>query len=191
MKNLLILFLLLSSVVNSQTLKYEITSNKTHIGNMSTTKTEKNGITQIEVISNIKVKLLFTVQLKYVINSFYENNELLFSSATAYVNGKLHTSSVTKKEGNHYTVVKDGHTTNYYNKITYSGVMLYFSPPKDVGHVYSEFDNVDNKMKSIGKNEYQMTNSENGYVNDYLYKDNVLQIAKIHQSLLTFVITKI
>ncbi len=57
MKN--ILFLSFSCTVSSQTLNYEITSGKSHIGELSIKRLENNNIVQIDGVGEVKVNLFF------------------------------------------------------------------------------------------------------------------------------------
>ena len=78
------------------------------------------------------------------------------SSLTTYVNGKIHSTSSVTKAGDFYTVNHEGELTKRLKRITYSSAMLYFSEPKGLNSIFSEFECVDNVIKSIGENEYQV-----------------------------------
>ena len=190
MKNIIILFLLISSIGNSQTLHYKITSKDSYIGDLKVTKILSNNTLQIEVISDIKIKLFISIDFKYKLNCTYKNNELLYGSVTTYVNGKIHSTSKTEKIGEYYTITKDGHSSKYLNKIAFSGALLYYYEPKGLTSIYSEFDNIDKPIKKIGVNEYQITNPKNGHLSEFLYKNGVLVSATNHHTLLTFKLTK-
>ncbi len=190
MKKIFFLFLLFSSIVNSQTLQYKITSNDSYIGNLKVTKTSINNTLQIEVISEVKVKLFISIDLKYKLNCTYKNNELLFSSVTTYVNGKIHSTSETEKIGDYYIITKNGHSSKFLGKIPFSGALLYYREPKRLTNIFSEFDNLKKPIKNIGINEYQITNPKNGHLSEYKYKNGVLVSTTNHHTLLTFKLTK-
>jgi len=134
--------------------------------------------------------LFISIDLKYKLNCTYKNDELLYSSVTTYVNGAIHSTSKTEKNGAYYTLTKNGHPSKYLNKITFSGALLYYHEPKGLTKIFSEFDNLDKPVKSIGINEYQITNPKNGYLSEYTYKNGILESSTNHHTLLTFKLTK-
>ncbi|MFK5981617.1 MAG: hypothetical protein QM499_01795 [Flavobacteriaceae bacterium] len=190
MKKIFFLFLLFSCIVNSQTLHYKIMSNNSYIGDLKVTKTSNKDAFQIEVISEVKVKLFISIDLKYKLNCTYKNNELFYSSVTTYVNGKIHSTSKTEKIGDYYSITKNGHSSKFLDKIPFSGALLYYSEPKGLTNIFSEFDNLKKPIKNIGINEYQITNPKNGHLSEYKYKNGVLMSTTNHHTLLTFKLTK-
>jgi hypothetical protein len=190
MKNIIVLFFLLSFVGHSQTLEYSISSKDHPIGKLVVTKTEKNDVLQIEVTGEFKVHVLVSIDVKYKLNCTYKNQELIYSSVTTYSNGKVHSTSTTDKTGDYYTVTKDGHSSKYIDKITFSGALLYFKEPKGVSSVYSEFDDIDKSINKIGENEYQISNPNNGDFSKSTYKNGVLETSTVHSKFLTFTATK-
>lgn len=190
-KILFCLFLLIATLSNSQTFDYTITSNNNYIGDLKVTKTVLNKNTfQIEAVSEVKVKIFIKINLKYNLNCTYKNNELLFSSVTTYVNGKIHSTSKTEKMGDYYTITKNGHSSKYLNKITFSGALLYYREPKGLLNIYSEFDNLEKPIKNTGINNYQIINPKDGHLSEYTYKNGILMSTTNHHILLTFKLTK-
>jgi len=189
-KIILIIFLLTVFISNSQSLHYKITSNKSYIGNLKVTKTIKNDVLQIEALSEVRVKLFIPIGLKYKLSCRYKNNELQYSMVTTFVNGKIHSTSKTEKTGNYYTITKDGHSSKFLNSIAFSGALLYYFEPEGLAKIFSEFDNLEKPIKSIGTNQYQITNPKNGHLSEYKYKDGILESTTNHHTLLTFKLTK-
>jgi hypothetical protein len=175
----------------AQTSHYKISSRNTPVGNLTVTKTENENLLQIEVISEVSIKVFIKVDLKYKLNCTYKDDELLFSSVTTYVNGKIHTTSKTEKNGANYTIVRDGHESKFLQKITYSGALLYFKEPKGITTVYSEFHAIDKPIKALGNHEYQITNPKNGLLSEYTYQNGILVTTMNHHSLMPFTLTKI
>ncbi len=190
MKIITFLFLLFPIIGNSQTLHYKVTANDNYIGDLKVSKTLNKDILQIEVISEVKVNLFISINLKYKLNCTYKNDELFFSSVTTYVNGKIHSYSKTEKNGEYYTITNDGHSSKYLNKITFSGALLYYREPKNLTYIYSEFDNINKPIKKTGTTEYQITNPENGHLSEYNYENGILVSTTNHHTLLTFKLTK-
>ena len=172
-------------------MNYKITSKETTIGNLSVKRTADNNTVQIEVLSEIEVKLFITIDIKYKLNSTYKNNELFFSSVTTYVNDKVNSITTTKKNEEYYSVTKDEHSTKYLNEIKISDALLYFVEPKGMTKLFSEFDGISKSIKKIGKNKYQIRNPKNGNVGEYQYKNGILQSSINYHNLMTFSLTKL
>ena len=185
---LIIVFMLFGILAKAQQkLHYKITSNDMEIGNLTISKTKNNANTIYDVTSDSHFKLFITIDLSYKLNAVYQNNELIFSSVTTYVNGKQHNTATTEKKEDHLYILKNnGHETRSYQSITYSGVLLYFKEPINIKEVYSEFYTAFNPIQKIGTHKYQLTNSENGNTSEYYYLNGILQKASIHHTLMTF-----
>ncbi len=177
--------------MHAQVFNYKIESNGTYIGNLSATKTVKEGITQIKVVSAVKVKLFLFIDFKYILNCSYRNGEMIQSSLVTYVNGKIHSTSNVKKKSNYYNINHEGDNFKRYENIRFSSAMLYFTEPKGIGSIFSEFECVDNSIKGIAPNEYQLKNSKNGSLNTYCYHNGNLESCTINHTLLTFSLSKI
>jgi len=167
------------------------TSKNSYIGNLEVTKNLNDDLLQIEVISDVKVKLFISIDLKYKLNCTYKNNELFYSSVTTYINGNIHSTSETKKIGDYYTITKNGHSSKYIDKITFSSALLYHQEPKGLTDLYSEFENFNKSIKSIGPHEYQISTPKKGGLSTFSYKNDVLMSLTNHHALLTFKLTKI
>ncbi|NOY47002.1 MAG: hypothetical protein GXO84_02095 [Chlorobi bacterium] len=192
MRNTLILILIFLSVhCNSQNVNYRITSKETSIGNLSVKKIEENNTIQIEVVSEVTVRLFITIDFKYKLNCTYKDKELIFSSVITYVNGRVHSTTTTKKDGEYYSITKNNHSSKYLNEINFPAALLYFVEPEGVTKIFSEFDGIAKPIKEIVKNKYQITNPKNGRLSEYLYRNGILESSINHHSLMTFTLTKI
>ena len=186
----LIFLIFLSGQVLCQSMTYTITANGHNIGDVSVKKSKTKDYMQIAVTSNVKVKLFITVDISYKLNATYKNNELINSAVTVYVKGKVHSQITTTKNGQFYTIVKNGHTSQYLHKITYSSSLLFVKEPKGVTTLYSDFGGSQKPLAQIGPHLYQLTNPSSGHTENYQYANGVLQKATIEHSLLTFELTK-
>ncbi len=191
MKNILfILFLSFSCTVSSQTLNYEITSGKSHIGEFSIKRLEKNDIVQINGVGEVRVSFFFSFDIKFKLSCTYKENELLFSSVTTYVNGDINSTNIIEKNGDNYSITEDGHLSKLFGKINYSGALLFFREPKKTNTVFSEYDNIENPISEIKENEYQIAYPTDGYRGKYKYKNGVLETTTIDHTLITFTLTR-
>jgi len=192
MRNIILVALIqFSVIVNAQTLNYEITANSHSIGNLTVVKTQSGNSFKIEVNSNVVVHLFMKIDFSYNLVSSYTNNALYSGEVITYVNGKEHSTSKVKKTGDYYSLTQENSTSEYDNKINYSGALLYFQEPVNVKSIFSEFSNVAKPMVLIGENEYQVTDPENGRKSEYKYIDGILHKAVIHHTLMTVELTKI
>ncbi len=185
-----ILITFLVGQVLSQTTTYTITANGHPIGDLSVKKSKTNDYMQIAVTSDVKVKLFITVDISYKLNATYKNNELVSSAVTVYVKGKVHSKITTTKNGQYYTIVDNGHTSQYLHKITYSSALFFVKEPQGITSVYSDFGGSLKPLAEIDAHLYQLTNPSSGHHENYLYAYGALQKATIEHSLLTFELTK-
>ena len=191
MKYLIILILVFVSFIGkTQTLTYDLFAKDHHIGELTVTKTEKENICKIEVLSIVSVHLFIKIELSYKLVSIYKNNELESGSVVVFVNGKEHSKTTVEKTGDFYTLTDGKHSKKLFDIITYSGARFYFTEPANINHLFSEFSNNVKPIKEIGENEYQVTDPEKGYKSEYIYKDGILQKSVIHHTLLTFKMEK-
>jgi len=184
------LFILNVFFAKAQTLNYAISTSKNQIGHLEVTKKKKGDLLLVSVESAVKVKLFVEVELNYKLNTIFKNGVLIYSSSTTYVNGKIHESSKIEKKEGYYKLTKNGHESRYLDKIYYTGASLYFSEPKNITHVFSEFEIINQTIKKISTNEYELTNPSNNQVNTYSYTNGVLKSAIIPHSMVTFYITR-
>lgn len=178
---LLCVLVLISCFSKSQTYTYFIYSEKKEqVGDLKITRTIKDTITRIDMVSQIKVKLIITTSVKCDLTTVYHNNELFSNSVVTYRNNSVSSVAKTVKVGSSYQFDKDGDKTNYLEKINYSESMLYFQEPSKLSYLYSEFDGVAKSVVEKETNLYHVKNPINGNVSEYFYQNNVLSAATIH-----------
>ena len=131
-------------------------------------------MTKIIVVSHVNAKIFISIDLNYKLTANYKNDELVFSSVSTFVNGKLHSTSITEKNKSDYSITKDGHLSKFFNDIYFSGAMLYWKEPQNVSTVYSEIDNIEKPIKKIEPSHYQLSESNNKRLSDYYYYDALL-----------------
>jgi len=167
-------------------LHYNIVSNSYKIGDLYVSKSQNGDETVYQAKSKTEIKLFVKVEVSYNLDVIYKNKQLLFSSISTYLNGKLHTNTTAEKSKNGYILVNNEHQNRLFKEITYSGVKLYFNEPKNISLVFSEFYNSFNPIKKISNHKYLLTNSENGNTSEYYYQKGILTKAVIHHTLMTF-----
>lgn len=192
MKNIVVLFLFISSYVNAQmdTLSYIIKAEKIDIGNLTVKKTQDKNSVKIHIESDVDVTIFININVNYQLDCTYINNELVASSVMVRKNGNIHSTRKIIKDANYYEVTYNNVTSKYYNTIDYSGALLYFIEPTNISSVFSDFDIIEKSIKNIGVHTYQTTNPKSGQKNDYFYRNGVLQKAVINHPLMTFFLVK-
>jgi len=192
MKNYLLLVLLLSATfLNAQTYKYRILAKGKAIGNITVNKTIKDSAIYYDIEAHSTVKMFFTESIKYHMSSIYIQGNMFYSSATIYLNGKVHFNSIVQKENTYYSVNISGHETRFFDMVSYSGAMLYFTEPTTINKIYSEIDNVEKDISVIKRHQYKIVNPKTGNASIFYYKDGILDGADIDHTYVSFRIERI
>lgn len=179
-----ILLIIISSVGLSQNLNYEILRKGEVVGKLSVEILTGEKIKAYKIESN--TLLPFNNTYKYSLISIYEKKELTSSSVISFVNDNEHRRVITSRDGNNYSISENGSETTFKDEITYSEALIYTEEPMHRKEMYSEFLGKTKSIKSIGENQYQLTNIESGNISIYKYKNGVLQEAEIDFGLFSF-----
>jgi hypothetical protein len=186
MKIITLIFCFISVNLNAKELIYNITSSGISIGSITINKTTIGNQTIISANSKVKVNLFITLDVSYNLKSVYQDNKLLNSTVTTFVNGKEHSKTTTKRFDGYYLIISDEETNKISHPINYSGALLYFKHPNYNKVVYSEIYGIENTIKEISKTKYQITNSKNGHTSIYEYTNEIASKITINHTLLTF-----
>jgi hypothetical protein len=193
LQNFILSVTLLFTSINllGQTAGYSIYSaDQELLGQLKVSSTQADTTTKIAVVSQFKVKMLITLDVKYTLQSIYRNGELISNSIKIYRNDDLHSFAKTTKVGHQYKFVKDN-TESYYNKrISFSESLLYFNEPKQIAALYSEFDGIEKTIVESSEAHYKIKNPLNGNVSEYFYEKGVLATAVVHFQMMTLYLTK-
>ncbi|QGY46540.1 hypothetical protein GM418_23620 [Maribellus comscasis] len=191
---ILFLFLLLSSVSAESkeiTSKYTLEMLGSKVGEFSVTQKNENGKLNIEAITDVKVKLLFSYRVKYVQNTVYEQGVLKHSNVKTYKNGKLNSDMMLKQEKDAYLLVVDGDTTLINDSITYSGSLLYFNEPLGIKQLYKERTAEMLSIALLSAHTYVVKDEKERELNRYIYKNGVLEYAKMRHALGTLELKRV
>lgn len=135
---------------------FEAKANGKQVGHVKATKIVDGDLIQYLVESEVKMHILFTVNVTYRAQASYKGGVLISSSASVYVNGHLQNSVVTEKTGSHYTIVEDEHTTKIYDEITMSTAKMYFNRPADLRKVYSESEGIMKPLVETSEGKFKV-----------------------------------
>ncbi|MCX2764097.1 DUF6134 family protein [Aquimarina muelleri] len=171
---------------HAQTNIYDIVFKKDTIGILKVSKNIKDDVILYSYYLDVQVKLLVSIHLKYNLKATYTAEQLIHASVDNTVNNKEHHSSDIQWKDSYYLInSKNKKNHKLENKITYSGVKLFFEEPNTIKKIFSEHSAQYGILSRIGENYYELT-LHNGKKNQYLYKKGVLVKASINNSFIQF-----
>lgn len=174
-----------------QTAYFSIYStDKALLGNLKVVCTESDTSTTISVNCQFKVKLLVTINVRYILTTVFKENQLYSGEIRTYRNNELHSEMNTIKVGAEYLFTKDGKQSVFLNRITFSESMLYFNEPADLQSIYSEFDGVEKSIFEPGPGHYRIQNPLNGNFSDYFYESGLLKAAFVNLDMMMVYVEK-
>jgi len=143
----------------------------------------------VEAISEVEVRIIFKIKVKYIQTSTYVNGILQQSLLKTYKKDAVNSTTHLVKQGDGYTLEKDGKITRINDIIKYSGSLLYFHEPKNVKVLYFEINGEKTKVETVKTHEYLITDPNNGNKNEYTYKNGVLKNAIIKHTMANVYLT--
>ena len=144
------------------------------IGQMDVRKTTHDNTETYDITSHVDVKMVFHMKISYKLHTVFKDGELFYSNITTYVNGDLHSTTKTQKNGDHYDIIKDDHEMKYMKTINQTGATVYHGMPLDRQMMFSEFEGEDKKLVKIDKNTFEYINLHDGHVNRYEYENGIM-----------------
>ncbi len=163
--------------------KYNIQMLGVNIGEFSVTQTSKNGNVNIEVITDVKVNLLFSYRIKYVQKTVYKQDILQSSHVETYKNGQLNSTIWLKLEKGSYLIISEKDTSVIHDLIEYSGSLIYFNEPKGIKKIYKERSAEMRPLEAVGEHTYIIKDEKGKELNRYFYENGILQSAKMRHTL--------
>lgn len=179
----LLLFLFFSAQLVAQqtekSIKYNITVLGMNLGEFSVIQRVNDDVISIEGITDVKVKLLLTYQIKYIQETTHQNGRLAKSHLQTRKNGETYSDTWLIAQKNDYLLIKDGDSTLINDDITYTGSLLYFNEPIESNHLYKEKSGEKRRIKLTDAHTYVLINDEGQITHEYKYKNGILAQAKI------------
>jgi hypothetical protein len=139
--------------------------------------------TVVEAISEVEVRIVFKIKVKYIQTSTYVKGILQESLLKTYKKDEINSTTSLIKKGNGYTLNKDGEISYVNDIIKYSGSLLYFHEPTNVKDLYFEINGKKTTVQTLKAHEYLITDPHNGNKNEYTYKNGVLKNAIIKHTM--------
>lgn len=183
--------MLLSNAISAQNLRYSIRLGNEKMGEMKASKTGSTK-SKYHLESRIKVEKMISIDFFYQIDASFEKNILQVSNAIETANGKEHTKSETKKNGNTYTVSTTKEKKILANKgITYNLCKLYFEEPKEISSVWSDTFGEMLTIKKAGDQRYELV-LPNGKSSFYTYYKGICTLVETEITFgkISFTLTK-
>lgn len=137
----------------------------------------------VEAISEVEVRIIFKIKVKYIQTSIYSKGEMQESLLKTYKKDKVNSTTRLTKNGEGYTLDKDGEISYVKDVINYSGSLLWFHEPLDGMEMYFEINGKKTVVKSVGAHEYSITDPHNGNKNEYTFKNDRLKQAIIKHTM--------
>lgn len=137
----------------------------------------------VEAISQVEVRIIFKIKVKYIQTSIYENGELVESSLKTFKKESVNSDTRLTKVEDGYELDKDGKKSFIKDVIKYSGSLLYFNEPKKVTDLYFEINGEKTTVEPLMKDKYLITDPHNGKKNEYNYKNGMLKSAVIKHNI--------
>ena len=137
----------------------------------------------VEAISEVEVRIVFKIKVKYIQTSTYIKGVLQESLLKTYKKDEVNSMTHLIKKGDGYTLDKDGEVSYINDIIKYSGSLLYFHEPKNVKDLYFEINGQKTTVQTLNEHEYLITDPHNGNKNEYRYKNGVLKNAIIKHTM--------
>jgi len=137
----------------------------------------------VEAISEVEVRIIFKIKMKYIQTCMYLNGVLQESLLNIYKKDKVNSTTRLTKKGEGYTLDKDGEISYVKDVINFSGSLLWFHEPQDGTEMYFEINGKKTVVKDVGDHEYSITDPHNGNKNEYTFKNDILKQAIIKHTM--------
>ena len=166
-----------------KTAVYDIHAMGMDVGTITVNQEIKGDAIFVEAISEVEVRIIFKIKMKYIQTSIYRKGEMQESLLKTYKKDRVNsTTRLTKKDAG-YTLDKDGAISYVEDIINYSGSLLWFNEPKDGIDMYFEINGKKTIVKSAGTHEYSITDPHNGNKNEYTFENGMLKQAIIKHAM--------
>jgi hypothetical protein len=168
----------------AKSLNYQIMRKGSKVGSLHFSQFVSAGMNYLEMESEVKTSFVFTFTAKVKEEAvYYSNGVLLRSSIYRKMNGSEKVNKQHHEANNQYIIHsgKDSVVTKNY-PITYNMLSLYNEEPVNVSKVYSDIFETFLAIQKTGDHDYKIDLPDGNY-NCYYYKDGVLNLVEVHNSL--------
>lgn len=138
---LIILLALFPIISRAQTLQlnYKITRGGDDIGWLRLEKKTEGNTSSLLMVSEIKTRMIFRINVCAKETSFFEDGKLIYSSQFRTTNGDIKVDKLTRFTDDKYEVVENGEKRNLdFQFIGTNLLSLYFREPEGINFVYCD-----------------------------------------------------
>lgn len=168
---------------------YNIRAMGMDVGTISVKQEINNDIIKVEAISEVEVRIVFKIKVKYTQTCTYVKGVLQESLLEIYKKGEVDSTTRLTKKGNGYTLNKDGEISYVKDVINFSGSLLWYHEPKVGAPMYFEISGEKTMVEALKPHGYLITDPHNGNKNEYTYKNNKLKEAIIKHTMANVYLT--
>lgn len=139
---MVILFLALIPVISksqNSLLHYKIVQGGDDIGWLRLEKNITGGRTNLSLVSELKTRVIFLIEVSAKETSMFENGQLLYSSQYRKTNGTVKVNKQTSRVADKYVVNENGEKQYLTIPVVFTNLLsLYFQEPTSFGTVYCD-----------------------------------------------------
>jgi len=162
---------------------YDIHAMGMDVGTITVNQEKVGDSLILEAISQVEVRVIFKIRMKYVQTCTYVNGVLQESLLRIYKKDKVNSTTSLTKKGERYELDKDGEISQINDVINFSGSLLWFHEPQEGMDMYFEINGKKTVVKSVGDHKYSITDPHNGNKNEYTFKNDILKQAIIKHTM--------
>ncbi|TSD64040.1 hypothetical protein FFF34_015915 [Inquilinus sp. KBS0705] len=183
---LLMLLATTSAFAQEQTTKYNVMRGGKVIGHLDLYQKRNGDDVYLKMISEVKVKFIFSVKVDCNEESLFQNGKLINSRVLRKVNDKQKADRQTRAVGDGYQTLAEGKTGEQVTPkaINANLMLLYTHEPENNTQVYSDNFQQFLKVKQTGNHVYRIDLPDGNY-NYYSYTNGICSKVDIHHSLYT------
>jgi len=173
----------------SKTEVYNIRALGLDVGTITVNEQREGERLTVEAISEVEVRIIFKIEVKYIQTCTYENGVLQESLLEILKKDEVDSTTSLTKKGNGYALQKDGEVSFVHDIINYSGSLLWFHEPKNLMDMYFEISGEKTTIAVMSPHKFLITDPHNGNKNEYTYKKGILEEAIIKHSMANVYLT--
>ena len=164
---LLLLGLFCTAQSNIERSVYNIRAMRMDVGTISVKQEINNGIVKVEAISEVEVRIVFKIKVKYIQTCTYVKGVLQESLLEIYKKGEVDSTTRLTKKGNGYTLNKDGEISYVKDVINFSGSLLWYHEPKVGAPMYFAISGEKTMVEALKPHGYLITDPHKVNKNEY------------------------
>ena len=145
-----------------------------------------NGQGKYYVDSKVRVSMMITVHLSFLLESVFNGNQMISSTSQHFRDDELKESVYVNWSGSRYDIHLDNKSSVLENeKINHCLSSIYYNEPYNIRRVFSERYAAFLDITPVGRHEYELT-LPNGRKNHYTFENGICKEVMVDHLLATF-----